>query len=325
MLPDEEKKLSLELDLIDSPRATPYDHLKIVPKKNYKAWKVFFTILLVVIFLGIGGYITYLLIKPLEPAKQQATQPNTAQAVTLLTAETLVTQIRAKMIGDVKTEMKTGGSPFYPTFSAPVHQLDGYLFSVRPSRSSGFASFGTSGTKVTDLKTIEDSLTSHGLKKTVLDPGTDISMYAANYTSQDIVCGVNDQKPYTSTEQYRSVIGCGNTIDYLTNAKLALPFYNAYAADTSNNATKLTLGIPNIKQSKTADFITATVGMGGSDYGSVGGFAALFYQTPDKVWHFFTGTQSQLPCTRFDTADLKKAYVGESCYEATNKSSTVLL
>ena len=324
MLPDEEKKISSELDLIDSPSSTPYDHLKIVPKKNHKAWKVIFIILLILTFLGISGYITFLLIKPLEPGKQPIAQQNIPQAAATLTAASLVTEIRAKVIGDVKTETQTGSNAPYPTFVAPVHQLDGYSFSVRPSQSSGFASFGTSGTKVSDLKTIEDSLLSHGFKKTILDPGTEISMYAASYASKDITCNVNDQKPYTSTEQYRSVIGCANTEDYLANAKIDSPFYDAYVADTSNDKNNLLFDVAAIKPSQTPGFKIATVGVGGSGYGSIGGFAALFYQTPDTIWHFFTGTQAQIPCIRFDTTDLKKAYAGESCYDATKKSATVL-
>ena len=324
MLPDEEKKISSELDLIDSPRSAPYEHLKIVPKKDHKAWKVFFIILLVIIFLVIGGYIAYLLIKPLDPAKQPVAHQNTSQSVVTLTAASLVAEIRAKMIGDVKTESQIGSNAPYPTFNAPVHQPDGYLFSVRPSQSSGFASFGTSGTKVTDLKTIEDSLISHGLKKTIFDPGTEISVYAAGYTSKDITCSVNDQKPYTSTEQYRSVLGCANTRDYLANAKINQPFYDAYVADTNNNKNNLLFDVVEINQSKTANFKIATIGVGGSGYGSVGGFAALFYQTPDTIWHYFTGTQSKLPCTRFDTIDLKQAYLGESCYGPTNEGATVL-
>ena len=325
MLPDEEKRISSELDLIDSPSSTSYDRLKIVPKKDHKALKIIFIILLILTVLGVADYITFLLIKPLEPAKQLIAQQNIPQAAAPFTAASLVTEIRAKMIGDVKIETQTGGNIPYPTFVAPVHQPDGYLFSVRPSQSSGFASFGTSGTKVSDLKTIEDSLMSHNLKKTIQDPGTEISMYAANYSSKDIACSVNDQKPSTATEQYRAVIGCANTEDYIANAKIDSSFYDAYVANPKNDKNNLLFDVAAIKQSKTPNFKIATIGVGGSEYGSVGGFAALFYQTPDKIWHFFTGTQNQLPCVRFDTVDLKKAYVGESCYDAANKGATVLL
>lgn len=46
------------------------------------------------------------------------------------------------------------------------------------------------------------------------------------------------------------------------------------------------------------------------------GAASLFYRTePDAKWQYFTGTQAILNCSQYDTEDLKKAYLGEPCYD----------
>lgn len=60
---------------------------------------------------------------------------------------------------------------------------------------------------------------------------------------------------------------------------------------------------------------------------NIGGAAGLFYRTsPDAKWQFFVGTQSVLDCSDYNTDDLKKAYVGEVCYDTVTRSdSTVQL
>jgi hypothetical protein len=121
------------------------------------------------------------------------------------------------------------------------------------------------------------------------------------------------------------VIGCADKSDYLTNAALLRPFFIVYASQARTDTSKVLMGNPTLKQSKTAGYSIATVSISGSEYGSVGGFAGLFYVTPDTVLHYFTGTQSELPCGKFSTDDLKKAYVGEQCYdESTNNDNATV-
>lgn len=51
----------------------------------------------------------------------------------------------------------------------------------------------------------------------------------------------------------------------------------------------------------------------------------LFYRTsPDAEWQYFTATQMVIPCSEFNTTDLKNAFAGEICYdESTSQNSTV--
>lgn len=53
---------------------------------------------------------------------------------------------------------------------------------------------------------------------------------------------------------------------------------------------------------------------------------ALFYQTPDSTWHYFTVTENQdmLSCSDYNSDDLLNSYVGFTCQNTTtNKSSYV--
>ena len=75
----------------------------------------------------------------------------------------------------------------------------------------------------------------------------------------------------------------------------------------------------NIKDSQYTPYQTLRI--------SVGGAAGLFYRTsPEAKWQFFTGTQAVLDCSDYNTEDLKKAYLGEPCYNYnTQTDSTVQL
>ena len=322
MKPEEELYITSELDAIDPPTQTQTRHLSIEPKKKRHIVRGIIVTLLVLAFLATAGYIGWLLVKPLEPAKQAATSATTATAET---AEALVTDIKTEMLGEVLTTTPSGSDEAAKTYGAPVFRPEGFDFSVWAEEESGFASYGAQSTARADLRSIETILKEHGLSLTVLDPGSDVGMYAADYQSDDIICIVTDQKPMTISERYNATIGCADKESYVENAKTLEPYFAVYKAESGNDATKVLMGGLTTKASKTTDYSTASISIGGADYGSVGGFAGLFYVTPDDKIHYFTGTQSQLPCSDYSTVTLKKAYFGESCYDPTDETATVKL
>lgn len=66
-----------------------------------------------------------------------------------------------------------------------------------------------------------------------------------------------------------------------------------------------------------------TVGLRSINY--LGGAAGLFYRvSPTSEWVFFTGTQAVLDCSAYDTVDLKRAFVGEVCYDAETGTNSVV-
>jgi len=322
MKPEEELHITSELDAIDPPTQTQAGHLSIEPKKKRHIVRGIIVTLLVLAFLAAAGYIGWLLVKPLEPAKQAATSATTAPADT---AEALVDDIKTEMLGEVLTTLPNGGDTPTKSYGAPAFRPDGYDFSVWATEDSGFASYGAQSTARADLRSIETILKERGLLLTVLDPGSDVSMYAADYQSDDIICIVTDQKPMTISERYTASIGCADKESYVTNAKTLAPYFAVYKAESGNDSSKVLMGGLRTKASTTAGYSTVSISIGGSDYGSVGGFAGLFYVAPDNTIHYFTGTQSQLLCADYSTTPIKKAYLGESCYDATNEAATVTL
>jgi hypothetical protein len=320
---------SLEIDgadTLDTPRAP------VKPAKETNKRLVALITAIIIIVLIAGGLAIYTFLLHSNPSLSTSTTPNTPPVSTLekLTAKTLVAKAKVVMKGDAKeTGLNADGTP-YNVFSAPPFQPTSYNFSVRADKEYGFGSYGTKSVITSDLTAIQKVLTDNNLKGTVLDPGSDVGEYAAQYESADIVCSVSDQKPSNQSAtntNYSTTLGCADKSSYLTNAAMLRPYFIVYASQSQFDSTHTLMSTPTLKVSKTAGYSTSTVAISGSVYGSVGGFAGLFYVTPDKVLHYFTGTQNELPCSKYSTDDLKKAYLGEQCYdEAThNDTATVTL
>jgi hypothetical protein len=316
----------LEIDTVDS-FTVPRPHFK-QERKSSKGL-VALTVFVIVFILGAGGFAAYVLVLKNNPVSDLSTTSGSQSSITeSLTAKSLIAKARVVVKGDVNETLADTTGKQYNVFSAPAFKPIGYNFSVRPEQDYGFGSYGTKNTISSDLIFVQKVLVDNKLNETVLDPGSDVGIFAAKYESDSIICQINDQKPYnepaTSTN-YSMVIGCADKSDYLTNAAMLRPYFIVYASQSRTDTTKVLMGSPTLKQSKTAGYSIATVSISGSEYGSVGGFAGLFYVTPDTVLHYFTGIQSELACNKFSTDDLKKAYVGEQCYdEATGNDHAIV-
>lgn len=58
---------------------------------------------------------------------------------------------------------------------------------------------------------------------------------------------------------------------------------------------------------------------------NVGGAVGLFYRaSSESEWQFFAATQGSFPCSEYNTDDLKKAYLGEGCFDETNGVNSVV-
>jgi len=181
---------------------------------------------------------------------------------------------------------------------------------------------------VTDQKATVDTLIGDTPLVTMGIDTETVNSYRIN--AADYTCSLFRSDVLASKAPFASIgseidITCSTQEEFVKNAKTQLPFYTAISSDKTYTADVTVLGAPVIKDAKTTNYKTAQVGIG-SQLALVGGAAGLFYQTPDGVWHFFVGTQSELNCSQYSTTDLKKAYLGEQCYDEAKKAdSTVTL
>lgn len=268
--------------------------------------------------------------QPVEQTTTQATETQSNKILTALTSvKTLLPSTKALTQSDTSyPPHRKVGTPynFYAagTYNSAWHvQSDSIASTTTASQvtKSVYQYF------VTDQKATIDTL----IGDTTFAPleKTDTKLMAYRITTADYTCGLTETPTYsTASSAITSVVisvSCSTADEYTKNAKVQQPFYTAISTDKTYTADVTMLNTPVIKASATANYKTAQVSIG-SDTSLTSGAIGLFYQTPDGVWHFFLGTQSELSCSRYSTVDLKKAYAGEECYdEAKKTSSTVTL
>lgn len=301
------------------------------PKKK-KKWLVPVIIVVVIILAAAAAFAYYTLNKPKTTTPTPAVTTKTeTKKVTALTASEIVAKTKAVATGDVKeTITYSNGADPTPTFSAPLYKAPGYDFSVgaKAGSAAGFGSYGTQAIATTDQANIEKIFTDNSFTKTPIDTNGTEGVSIDTFETDTVLCQLTNDSPATSgTSQYDVVLGCADKSAYTDNAKALKPYFIAFAADPSNESTDVAMTLQNTKASKTTGYSISTVSINSSKPYAVGGFAGLFYTTPDGTVHFFKGTQSELACNAYSTTDLKKAYLGEQCYdEATeNDQATVTL
>lgn len=166
--------------------------------------------------------------------------------------------------------------------------------------------------------------------ESIIQAGSGDSEYIAHYTHSDVVCEVTATKTANNpTGDHEVAVACANMDDYSSTAAAQKPFYDVYPNKPSDQSTNiLFIGHPVSSPSQTMGYQTASVTMGGVlEDGSpaMGGYTGLYYQTPDKTWHFFKSAQNDLQCNDYMGDDVKKAYLGTECKDSAGNVSHVTL
>lgn len=130
-----------------------------------------------------------------------------------------------------------------------------------------------------------------------------------------VICGTHYSTISTGIE-----LDCGKSgWDWLTNEQLTL-VQNLATAKYEKTGKYPRIIYSNefvIKEGGVTPYQTIQVSMDGG--------VGLFYRTsPNSSWQYFETVQSVLECGRYDTEDLKKAYLGEPCYEGPTRSTVQL-
>lgn len=176
-----------------------------------------------------------------------------------------------------------------------------------------------------DILKIEGKLEDAGFTSTGIMPflgsaGPKIDGYLNS--NKNIVCAVHGDTKYISENVYNDYVYliCAKADWHLLSVdekSLIKELETAYYDKTGEYPSVL-WGFGNkIKDSEYEPYQTLWV--------SVGGAAGLFYRmSPEAEWQYFTATQGMLECNEYNTDDLKKAYLGETCYNGQELSKVEL-
>lgn len=304
--------------------AAPSPTLGSTPQKKPRRLALIITlILLLAIAGGIAGYMV-------ARFAGLATQPTTTRTVVVETQKAPEKPKHLALLEELSKQISAGD--VQNNGSAPAFQPDGYRFGVQPVGNAPSLQLTRSPADAkTTLASIIAFFKTKNYNEKIVTSTTDSTSTLSEYTNADVKCSLGTvYKSFDNTKDPVEIsVGCLDTPGYVKLATSMKPFYDAYAASPDGKQSSvaplyITKG-DETRVSKTSGYQTASIAMATVD-SRVGGYAALYYQTPDKAWHYFLGTQSDIPCAKFSTADLKKAYLGERCYDIQlNKYSTVQL
>ncbi|QQS22265.1 hypothetical protein IPM09_01845 [Candidatus Saccharibacteria bacterium] len=294
---------------------------ELVIEKKKRRSKPLLVVVLALLLVALGGVATLLLYKQYfekQPIPTQTTSSSTSPVSSKkLTAADTINAVNEILRGTVENEstamlqpLKVAGYDFYTGIDRNK------IVSIAQSVPANDAPVMRA--KITKL------LKEKGFSDSTLNSVDDMETSTIRYAEADVVCSLLDTKTYNNPAgPHQFVIGCGNMSDYVSTAKAQSPFYGIYPNKSDVDATVLFNGIPVVKASSTQGYQTAQIGVSGVMDGQIGmgGFAGLFYQTPDKVWHYFTGTQGLIPCSDYAGSDIKKAYFGTDCSSADGKTT----
>ena len=276
--------------------------------------------LLSLLLIGLGAAAALYAYKMYEPIPATDTDQETATQTepknNVLTAKQVIERVAKdyeKSDPDLVQPIKVAGYDYYVSAKADN--------SVKKSVAYNESSVETASI-ARELKAMDFS-------EKVTQAGDESTDTITDYAHSDVVCRLITTRTYHNpTGNHIVNLNCE---DMSTISKLAEQYKDFYAVlpkENSEGVTTAFFGAPAIEASKTEGYHRATLGVGGVIDGKAGpgGVAQLFYKTPDGKWHYLTGTQQLVFCDRFDTADKKKAYLGERCYDRnSDKESTVSL
>lgn len=281
------------------------------PKHTMSAKHVAVTLIavLLVSLLAVGVMLAVALIPAKQLAQKPAAQKQSSTATrTSLTAKQTIDHVKVYFKGTaaakspIMTPVMAPGKAFY-TVIPDVAPLTSVAGEVTPDKSSA------------QLASIVKSMEYDTFKKREFQDGVNGTDYLADYTRDDTVCQVAVTKPKDANHWFE--VRCLDMVQYYDYATTQEPLTARYSSITSTASQYGFVGKPVTIPSKTAGYTLAEIPVSTviDQRMSALNNRAMFYQSPDKLWHYVIDhTDGIVPeCEQFTTIDLRTAYVGQRC------------
>lgn len=205
----------------------------------------------------------------------------------------------------------------------PVYKVDGFNFyadydggvslDVMPHDPNP-TDYGVPKTADTVLrKEIASIYKDFGLLKTETRGDKNNSTDTDIYTGKGLICTIQTPTSGTSANNAQ----CGLIDAYKEMAEKIKPLADVIP---NMNASSTVFSNLKITNSSVNGYQNASVGVGNINGG---GGVALLYKKDSSSWMYFTTTQEMLPCSGYNTIDIRNAFKGESCYGASGQTAMV--
>ena len=283
------------------------------PKRVYHPKVTIIALSAVVTLALIGvGLAIYFALQPVQPGqtnKNGSTNNGTTKTPTLTAAQE-IERLKVYFKGTDKartsltTPIRTEGNNFY-TVIPDASQVTSIAGELEPAK---VADHLTAMHKVLDY----DKFT-----RKILQDGVGTNNYLADYIHADVICQLSATKQTDPKANQFVEAKCLNLQQYVDYATVQRTFYNVYPAGDASSVPIVFTGKPQIKASVTAgyQFTELPVSTVIDQQATSSGTLAMFYKTPDNIWHHFKDRAQRLvECEQYNTDPLRYAYAGQPCH-----------
>ena len=282
------------------------------PKKPYHALKLILIVGLAVA-VAIAAIAVVLMVarsgtKPAavtdETKKAEATQP--------LTADQTIKHISSYFKGKEKAKS---------SITIPVKAKDKDFYTVIPDIENlkSIAGYIAASESKAQRESIEKSLDYDKFTKKLFSDGDEKTDYLADFTRDDVVCQLSVDVSKRDTDGDWVEIRCLDTKDYIEYADAQQPLVSAYSSVTSTAAQYGFVGKPVPKDGAISGYKLVEIPASSvtEQRLTTNDNLALFYQSPDKLWHYFRDRNKNVlvECENYSGEALRKAYVDQPCRE----------
>lgn len=250
---------------------------------------------------------------PTQSSKK--TQTSNQTTVTTTPVDTLSAKQAIAHVGEYfkgKEKAKTA-------ISRPVTAPNKSFYTVVPDTAPLISLAGAIAADMspTQLESILKSMDYDKFVKQVLADGENSTNYLADLTRNDVVCQVAVTKQKDVKADHWFEVRCLDISVYTEYANAQQTLVSLYTPLTASSVQYGFIGKPTTKASRSAGYTLAELPVGSviDNRLTTTNRLAIFYQTADKLWHYFTDRDRDLlvECEKFNTNDLRFAYGGESC------------
>lgn len=277
----------------DQKRRSRTYQLPVIPRK---AWVTVLAVL-VVAALGYGAY-WYII------NERRMTATNANQVITRL-----------------KLAIPGGATSTTSGATLPSYQPSGYSFAVQASSASTIKFTVSPAKLTTTYQKIAHILDLENLTKPVVPSTQATSTPNTHYQNASVHCSLTTSQP---TKDWTLQVSCANDGAYAAAAAQMKQFHDLYVANNPSVTGSIDVSQVDIQPSRSEGYkiAQAIVFYGNGNTGA----PVSYYQTPDGTWHYFRASPAFPGCNELNTPDLRKAYLGQTCYSNTaGRLTTVAL
>lgn len=293
------------------------------PKKTYnpKRFIVILGAVVAVCILSVAAMLAFALLPPTTSKKTTQTTTTSTPKETTVSAKTAIDHVKEyfKATDVAKSPITrpvlSTGNQFY-TVIPDVAPLVSVAGEVAPDKSD------------TQLNAITHSFEGDSFTQRIVNNGAENTSYLADFTRTETYCQVAITKPTDAKSNQWFEVRCLDMAQYVDYANAQEPLVSLYTPLSATSVLYGFVGKPAPVASKTANYKLAELEVSivvDNSMTSAGKYA-LFYQSPDGLWHYFRDRDAAqaFDCDEYKTDELKNAYLGVACRDTGKNTMTTV-